>query len=604
MKTVIRLLVCIALIVVALPAWAQAPPSPAARYAQLCAGCHTPQPSSFHSSHLVTSGNSDDVVAVIRAGRLERGMPSFARTMPDAEIHALAGWLRESASSSARGTMIGRRIEAEDLRFDRSAGFDITQEGDTRFLQFIDRGSHLCYEGVDLTGVRSIEYRYAKGEGEPPRRFALLAFTGDVAGGDRIPLGEKNTALTGGWTTFRDERIGLARELRGIYRLCFIGMGGGGVFNFDRFTLSNAPGENDGITQSFAATDSVIDAGGQTFKLEKVGEIDGEFWSLDFLDANTILATQKSGSLWMFRGGKRIGKIGGIPAVQFVGQGGLLSVRAHPDYRRNGWIYLTFSEPLGKTTMLTIVRGRLRGMQWVDQETIYRAAPRFFDDSGAHFGGRIAFDGPYLYFGIGERGRQENAQNLANPLGKIHRIYADGRVPRDNPFVQVPNAIPTIWSLGHRNPQGLTTTAAHVLWSTEHGPKGGDELNKIERGRNYGWPLVTHGINYDGTIVSNETERDGIEPPRAHWSPSPGLSNLRLYDGERFPGWRGHLLVASLAHQQLKLIRLDNDVVAGEEVLLEGLGRIRDVIVGPDGLPYIALNQPNGQILRLVPAKR
>lgn len=584
---------------------AQQPPSPAARYAELCAGCHTPQPqTSFGSSHLVTTGNTEEVEAVIRAGRVDRGMPSFASAIPDAETHALAGWLRDAASSSVTGTMIGRRIEAEDLRVDRSSGFSITQDGDARFLQYVDRGSHLCYEGIDLTGVRSVEYRYSKGEGEPPRRFALLAFTGDFAGSERIPLGEKDTPLTGGWTTFRDERIGLARELRGIYRLCFIGMGGGGVFNLDRFTLSDAPGENDGITQSFAATDSVIDAGGHTFKLERVGEIDGELWSLDFLDADTILATQKSGSLWMFRGGQRIGEISGIPAVRLVGQGGLLSVRAHPDYRRNGWIYLSFSEPLGKTTMLTIVRGRIRGMQWVNQETIYRAAPQFFDESGAHFGARIAFDGPYLYFGIGERGKQENAQNLANPLGKIHRIFSDGRVPRDNPFVQVPNAIPTIWSLGHRNPQGLTTTPAHVVWSTEHGPKGGDELNKIERGRNYGWPLVTYGINYDGTIVSNDTEREGIEPPRTHWSPSPGLSNLRLDDGNRFAHWRGHLLVACLAHQQLKLIRLENDVVVGEEVLIEGFGRIRDVIVGPDGLPYIALNQPNGQIFRLVPVER
>jgi glucose/arabinose dehydrogenase len=603
MKTLIRVLASLALPVVVLPAMAQQPPSPAARYAELCAGCHTPQPQSFRSSPVV-NGSTEDVVAVIRAGRPARGMPSFARAMPDAEIRTLAGWLRAAASSSVTGTMIGRRIEAEDLRVDRSAGYGITQDGDTRFLQWIDRGSHLCYEGVDLTGVRSIEYRYAKGEGEPPRRFALVAFTGDFANSQRIPLGEKNVPLTGGWTTFRDERIGLARELTGRYRLCIIGMGGGGVFNLDRFTLSDAAGENDGITQSFAATDSVIDAGGHTFRLEKVGEIDGEFWSLDFLDADTILATQKSGTLWMFRAGQRIGQISGIPAVHFAGQAGLLSVRAHPDYRRNRWIYLSFAEPVGKTTMLTIVRGRIRGTQWMDQETIYRAAPQFFDESDAHLGARFAFDGRYLYFGIGDRGKQENAQNPANPFGKIHRIFSDGRVPHDNPFVQVTNAVPTIWSLGHRNPQGVTTTAAHVVWATEHGPKGGDELNKIERGRNYGWPLVTHGINYDGTIVSEETGRAGIEPPRAHWSPSPGLSNLRLYDGRRFPRWQGHLLVACLAHQQLKLMRLENDVVVGEEVLLEGFGRIRDVIVGPDGLPYVALNQPNGQILRLAPAKK
>jgi glucose/arabinose dehydrogenase len=250
--------------------------------------------------------------------------------------------------------------------------------------------------------------------------------------------------------------------------------------------------------------------------------------------------------------------------------------------------------------MLTIVRGRLRGGRWVDEETIYRAEPRFFDESEAHFGARLAFDGRYLYFGIGDRGRQETAQDLSNPFGKIHRIFSDGRVPRDNPFLNMPNAVATIWSVGHRNPQGLTFTNGE-LWSTEHGPKGGDELNLIRRGGNYGWPLATHGINYDGTIVSAHDELPGMEPPRKHWSPSPGLSNLVRYDGKAFPRWRGHLLVSTLAHQQLKLIRLENGIVAGEDVLLDDVGRFRDVVIGPGGLPHVALNQPNGQIYRIIP---
>jgi glucose/arabinose dehydrogenase len=495
--------------------------------------------------------------------------------------------------------MIGRRIEAESLRVDRSAGFGITQDGDTTFLQWVDRGSHLCYDDVDLTGVRSIEYRYAKGEGEPPRRFALVAFDGDFATGERTLLGEKNTPLTGGWTSWREERLGFSRELPGRHRVCIIGMGGGGVFNLDHFTLSDAAGTNDGLTLKLSAPDRPIAAGGHTFRLEKIGEIDGELWSLDFVDRETILATQKSGTLWKFRNGNRVGEIVGIPAVHVGGQAGLMSIRKHP---RNGWIYLSYVEPVGRTRMLSIVRGHLRGLQWVDQESIYRAQTRFFDESEAHFGARVAFDGPYLFFGIGDRGRQETAQDPGNPFGKVHRIFADGRVPRDNPFANTPNAVPTIWTLGHRNPQGLTTTARHAVWATEHGPKGGDELNLIGRGRNYGWPLVTHGINYDGTIVSANTEGPGFEPPRRHWSPSPGMSNLVLYDGSAFPRWRGHLLVSTLAHQQLKLIRLENETVVGEEVLLDSVGRIRDVIVGPDGLPYVALNQPNGQIYRLTPA--
>jgi glucose/arabinose dehydrogenase/cytochrome c553 len=588
-----------------LPVHGQQPP--AARYAELCAGCHTRHADSFRASPLATNGSVEEIAAVIRVGRPGRGMPSFAGALPDAELTALAGWVRDAAKAAASntGTMIGKRIEAEDLRIDRSNGYGITDEGSTRYLRWIDRGSHLCYEDVDLTGVRSIEYRYAKGEGEPPRRFALVAFTGDFANGQRIPLGEKDVPLTGGWLDFVDARIGLERELAGRYRLCIIGMGGGGVFHLDHFTLSDAPAANDGITLTFSGAEQTLNGGGHEFRLEKVGEVDGEVWSLDFLDAETILATQKSGTLWMFRRGERVGEIRGIPPVRFDGQGGLLSVRRHPAYARNGWIYLTFAEPLGKAGMLTIVRGRIRDMQWTDQETIYRAVPKFFGEDGAHFGARIAFDGPYLYFGIGDRGHQDDAQDLRNPFGKIHRIFLDGRVPRDNPFANVADALPTIWSYGHRNPQGLTTTTGHAVWSTEHGPKGGDELNLIRRGRNYGWPVVTHGINYDGTIVSNETHRQGIEPSRAHWSPSPGLSNLIRYEGRDFPRWRGHLLVACLAHQQLKLMKLDKgDAVVGEDVLFEGLGRIRDLMIGPDGALHVALNHPNGQLYRLVPVRQ
>jgi glucose/arabinose dehydrogenase len=577
-------------------------PAPARRYAELCATCHTPDPRTFRGSDFVRGGSEAGIAAVIRQGRPARGMPTFAATVTEPESLALAAWLKLHASDSpATPTMIDRRIEAEDLRRDRSAGYDITQEGETRYLQYIDRGSHLCYDDVDLTGVRSLEYRYAKGPGEPPRRFAVVAFAGEFVGGARYNLGEKITALTEGWTQFRTERIGFSRQLEGRHRLCLIGMGGGGVFNLDWITLSDAAAGNDGVTLSFDAAARTYAAGGHRFRLYKVGETDGEFWSLDFLDADTVIATQKTGMLWIFRRGERRGPIAGIPAVAVVGQGGLLSVRAHPDHARNGWIYLTYAEGLDGKTGLTIVRGRIRDGRWVDQENIYRE-PRFFIDSGAHFGGRLTFDGDYLFFGIGERGHETNAQDPTNPFGKVHRLFLDGRVPQDNPFVATAGAVPTIWTLGHRNPQGLSfDTRARTLWSTEHGPKGGDELNLIQRGRNYGWPRATHGINYDGTIVSPHSALEGMESPRLHWSPSPGMSNLVLFRGRAFPRWRGHLLVATLAHQQLKLIRLDGDRVESEEILLDSLGRIRDVIEGPDGHPYIALNQPNGQIYRLVP---
>lgn len=527
-------------------------------------------------------------------------MPAFNRALNEQQALELARFIRLAL---APASMVGKTIEAEDLRMDRSAGYAIAQEGDTRFLQYVDRGSHLCYDDINLSGVRSIEYRYAKGEGEPPRRFALVAFSGDFGNGERTPLGEKITTLTGGWTQFKTERIGLARQLEGVYRLCFIGMEGGGVFNLDKFTLSYAPGTNDGITQSFDVSDEVLSGAGERFRLEKVAEIDGEFWSMDFLDDRTLLATQKSGLLWLIKDGKTVGPIEGTPRVRFASgdQAGLFSVKAHPQYASNGWIYLSFAEPRGESAAaLTIVRGRLRGTRWVDEQLIYRVGPKFFVSSGEHYGGRLAFLGNYLYFSIGERGHKENAQDLSNPLGKIHRIFDDGRIPPDNPFVNRPDAAPTIWSWGHRNPQGLTIDpVTQELWATEHGPKGGDELNRILRGRNYGWPLVTHGTNYDGTIISHDTEREGFESPRAHWSPSPGVSGLAFYAANRFPKWRNRVLVATLAHQQLKLLKLENGNVVREDVLFENMGRIRDVIVGPDGLPYVALNQPNGRIYRL-----
>lgn len=570
-----------------------------ATYSELCAGCHSASPTSFRNSALIQAGDDRQTAQTILNGR--RAMSAFKRTLNEQQALELARFIR---LANASGSMIGRTIEAEDLRTDRSSGYAITQDGDTRFLQYVDRGSHLCYDGIDLSGVRSIEYRYAKGEGEPPRRFALVAISGDFADGERTPLGEKITTLTGGWTQFRTERIGLSRELQGVYRLCFVGMEGGGVFNLDKFTLSDAPGTNDGITQSFDVSREPIEAAGERFRLEKVAEIEGEFWSLEFIDERTLLATQKSGRLWMFRDGRSI-TIEGTPRVRFANgdQAGLFSVKKHPQYASNGWIYLTFAEPRGEdAAAMTIVRGRIRGTQWADEELIYRVAPEFFVSGGEHYGGRLAFLDGYLYFSIGERGHEENAQDLSNPLGKIHRIHDDGRIPADNPFAGNPKAIGSIWSWGHRNPQGLTVhPATNEVWATEHGPKGGDELNRILRGRNYGWPLVTHGTNYDNTIISPDSEREGFESPRTHWSPSPGLSNLTFYTGDRFPKWRNRLLIATLAHQQLKLLRLEDGRVVHEDVLFENMGRIRDVAVGPDGLPYVALNQPNGRIYRLTP---
>ncbi|HEY0687393.1 MAG TPA: PQQ-dependent sugar dehydrogenase [Steroidobacter sp.] len=568
------------------------------RYKELCAGCHG-------ASVTTKLGSIEEIAVTIREGRPDKGMPAFGRVLNQEAALSLARLVHDRATGRP-GSRVGMTIEAEALRADRSAGYAITGNDSARFLQFIDRGSHLCYDDVDLSGVRSIEYRYAKGEGEPPRRFAVVAFDGrDFDAATRINLGEKITTLTGGWDTFRTERIGLARQLTGRHRLCIIGMEGGGVFNLDKFTLSDQPGQNDGVTLDYGVSSETRSAAGERFRLEKVAEVSGELWSMEFLDEDSILAVEKSGSLWRFDNGKRSGPIAGTPEVRFVGQGGLHSVKAHPDYKNNGWIYLTFADPTSQGAMTAIVRGRIRDNRWVDQQVIYKASPNFYSDSKAHYGSRLAFAGDYLYLSIGDRLQQDKAQDLSTPYGKIHRIFADGRVPKDNPFADRPGALPTIWSYGHRNPQGLTLhPQTGELWATEHGPRGGDELNLISKGANYGWPVVTHGTNYDGTIISNETQREGIEPPRTHWTPSIGVSALTFYNGGRFDTWNNQLLVATLARQELRLIRLESGKVTKEEVVIQGMGRIRDVILGPDRIPYIVLNFPNGMILRLVPTER
>lgn len=564
------------------------------RYGELCTSCHG-------SSVTTNLSKVEDIARVIREGRTDKGMPAFGRVLNEADALALARLVHDRSIAQTQ-SMVGVTIEAEALRADRSTGYQITQGASDSFLQFIDRGSHLCYDDVNLTGIKSIEYRYAKGEGEPPRRFAVVAFDGrDFDSATRINLGERITPLTGGWETFRTERIGLSQQLTGRYRLCIVGMAGGGVFNLDKFTLSDQPGQNDGITLDYEFSKQSHSAAGQRFRLEKVAELSSELSSLDFLGKHSIIATEKGGRLWLFDNGKRRGPITGTPQVSLVGQGGLHSVKAHPDYKNNGWIYLSLADPRSQTQMTAIVRGRIRDNRWVDEQVIYKASPEFYTDSGAHFGARLAFKGDYLYFSIGDRLQQDKAQDLGTPNGKIHRIFADGRIPKDNPFVDRPGALPTIWSYGHRNPQGLTVhPQTGELWATEHGPKGGDELNLILKGANYGWPAVTHGINYDGTIVSNETQRAGMESPKTHWTPSIGVSALAFYQGNRFPTWDNQLLVASLASQELRLVRIESGKVTKQEVVIQGMGRIRDVILGPDATPYVVLNFPNGMILRLV----
>ena len=226
----------------------------------------------------------------------------------------------------------------------------------------------------------------------------------------------------------------------------------------------------------------------------------------------------------------------------------------------------------------------------------------FYGGAGVHFGTRIVFDKGYIYFPVGERGGWHEAQDVENAKGKIYRLHDDGRVPDDNPRFEGKTPVPGLWSYGHRNPQGLDIDPRDgSIYNTEHGPRGGDELNVIRAGRNYGWPVITYGMNYNGTPWTDITAKEGMEQPLTYWTPSIAVSSMAFYTADRFPQWKGNILLASLAFQELRRLEISGETVTHQEVLFKDVGRLRDMIVGPDGYVYIAFNQPD-RIARLVPA--
>lgn len=343
------------------------------------------------------------------------------------------------------------------------------------------------------------------------------------------------------------------------------------------------------------------------YRIEKLVDDLDVPWSLAFLPDGRMLFTERTGQLFVLeKTGSTPAEIPGIPAVWDRDEGGLMTVAVHPDYARNGWIYLTLSDPgPGDTGMTQVVRGRIKNGRWAETEAVFTAAKTAYTAETVNFGGGLVFDGDYLFISIGERGATGEAQDLRLPNGKIHRLFHDGSIPPDNPFVDTPGALPSIWAYGNRNPQGLARNPIEgTLWSTEHGPRGGDELNQIRKGRNYGWPIITHGMNYDGTPVSALTEKEGLEQPVLHWTPSIAVSPIRFHVAGAFPRWHGHLFLGSLARQQLIRMEISEGRVVNQEQIFSGLGRVRDIVTGPDGLIYLALEPPGdpSYIVRLVPA--
>ena len=350
------------------------------------------------------------------------------------------------------------------------------------------------------------------------------------------------------------------------------------------------------------------------FQLVTVAEGLVNPWSMAFLPGGDMLITERPGRLRIVRNGTLLFEpVAGVPEVLAQGQGGLLDVMPHPDFASNHLIYLSFSKPIGDGSSATtaVVRGTFQNDHLSNVEEVFLAESR----GRGHYGSRLAFDGEgHLFISVGDRqapstGNLEAhpAQDRSNNHGTINRINDDGSIPDDNPFVGEPNIRPEIWSYGHRNPQGLIIhPETGDVWATEHGPQGGDELNLIRPGVNYGWPVVGYGVNYgSGEAIHQGTHRDGIQPPLHFWVPSIATAGMMVYTGDKFPAWRGSIFVGGMAGQQLARLAMDGQVVNVEETLLNGLGRIRDVRSAPDGYIYLAVEDRNGNptsVYRMEPA--
>ena len=340
-----------------------------------------------------------------------------------------------------------------------------------------------------------------------------------------------------------------------------------------------------------------------------VGDL-AEPYGLAFLPGGKAIVTEKKGNVFLIENGKRAEKpLAGVPVPDIAQQAGMYDVVPHPNYAQNGWLYFAYSDlkenaKAEKVSLTKIIRGKVKDGALVEQQTIYEASvDHYIKAGGVHFGGRIVFDGKgHLYFSIGERGGKIVAQDLALPIGKVHRLHDDGRLPADNPFVKDPKALKSIWSYGHRNPQGLALNpATGDLYDLEHGPRGGDEVNLVLPGRNYGWPVISWGMDYPGTPIGEGlTAKEGMEQPVKYWVPSIAPCGANFYTGDKFPKWKNNLFVASLVGEQLVRLELRGNKLVAEEMLFRDLGRIRHVIGGPDGALYLLLPT---RISRLTPAK-
>ncbi|MEM7655763.1 MAG: PQQ-dependent sugar dehydrogenase [Bacteroidota bacterium] len=350
----------------------------------------------------------------------------------------------------------------------------------------------------------------------------------------------------------------------------------------------------------------VIETEKLSFRLDTVAEGLGSVWGMAFFPNGDLLFTEKKGDLRIIQDGElHPDPIEGVPEVFTKGQAGLFDLELHPDYETNGWIYLSYASPqageeAGSGGNTTLMRAKLDGNQLTEQEVLFKALPNY--NKGQHFGGRIEFDREgYLYLSIGDRGGRDENQTLTNYRGKVFRLYDDGKIPEDNPFSTQSGAVKEAFSYGHRNPQGLSLhPETGELWEHEHGPRGGDEVNIVRAGNNYGWPTITYGINYNGTTITEDTAMAGMEQPVTYWVPSIAPCGMDFVTSSKFGPWKSNLLVGSLKFRYIKRLEIVDNEVTHQEIMLENLGRIRVIREAPDGHIYVGTEGP-GLIVRLMP---
>lgn len=364
-----------------------------------------------------------------------------------------------------------------------------------------------------------------------------------------------------------------------------------GIENVSRYTADDKPKSD------------IFETANGKIKLVKVFDKAKTPWSIAFLPNQQLLVTDRSGKLYLVNTDGKSSEVSGVPEVRAAGQGGLMDVLLHPNFAKNNIIYLSYSKPEPNDSTLqttAIYMATLSGNKLINGKDIYVALP--YSKTKHHYGSRMIFGKDnMLYFSVGERGNEkENPQDIKNGLGKIHRITADGSIPKDNPFYNNEGADKTNYSYGHRNPQGLTLNpSTNQIWETEHGPRGGDEINIIKKAENYGWPVVCYGINYNGKIISTLTQKEGIQDPLYYWNPSIAPSGMAFVNSKVYKGWQGNLMVGSLRFQYLNRCVIKVGKVVKEELLFKNIGRVRDVRQAPNGYLYIAVEGEG--IFKLLP---